>query len=220
MKSNNNTAAVTFTPGAKPVEAINRLIEVCRPYGTFIDTHANLTPLSLTGNNGEQLVLVLLEGVMNIIRNSDNLLYAVVPGPTFIGVLASDYRKKINTFCAMKGSVVMMLPRDTVIELVTEHGLVRELLDYYRYINDYQNYLADLMISRSTYEIVCGLLNELALLPPEIRKTISVSNYILNRTHLARSGIMKMLADLRLGGYIDIQNGKLKEIKKTFPAKY
>ncbi|MCS2153785.1 helix-turn-helix domain-containing protein [Scandinavium goeteborgense] len=220
MKSNKNSGANIFTPGAKPIEAINRLIEVCRPCGTLIDTHATLTDLSLTGTNGEQQVLVLLEGVLSIIRNSDQLLYAVVPGPTFIGVLASDYRKHINSFYAMKGSVVMMLPRDTVIELITKHGLVRELLDYYRYINDYQNYLADLMISRSTYEIVCGLLNELALLPPESRKTISVSNYIVNRTHLARSGIMKMLSDLRLGGYIDIQNGKLKEIKKTFPAKY
>ncbi|SUY92942.1 putative DNA-binding transcriptional regulator [Buttiauxella agrestis] len=209
-----------FTPGEKPFESIRRLIDVCSPHGTFVDTHSDMVHVSLTGNNGEQVVIVLLEGVMNIFRNSDQLLYAVVSGPTFIGVLASGYRKEINTFCALKGSKVLTLPRDTVIELVTKHGLVRELIDYYRYIIDYQSYIADLMISRTTYEIVCGLLHELALLPIESRKKISVSNYILARTHLARSGVMKMLADLRLGGYIEIQNGKLKGIIKNFPAKY
>lgn len=219
MKSNKNVVK-TFTPGEKPLEAIFRLIEVCRPYGKLVDTHEELTPLSLTGTQGEQMVLVLLDGVMSIIRDSDQLLYAVVQGPTFIGVLASDYRKEINTFCASKGSEVMVLSRDTVIDLITRHGLVRELLDYYRYIIDYQNYIAELMISRSTYEIVCGLLHELMLLPPESRMKISVSNYISARTHLARSGIMKILADLRLGEYIEIKNGKLKGIIKNFPLNY
>lgn len=76
------------------------------------------------------------------------------------------------------------------------------------------------MISRTTYETVCGLLKELMLFPDESREKISVAYYIMDRTHLARSGVMRILADLRLGGYIEIEKGKLKNIVKRFPDKY
>lgn len=126
-----------FTPGKKPAESLQRLIDICRPHGTLVDTHDASTPISLTKEDGSKIVIILLDGLMNIFRNLDQLLYAVVAGPTFIGVLATNYRKEVHTFCALKGSVVMTLPRDTVIELITHHGLVRELLDYYSYITDY-----------------------------------------------------------------------------------
>jgi len=47
-----------------------------------------------------------------------------------------------------------------------------------------------------------------------------VVNFILERSNLARSGVMKILADLRTGDYIDIQNGKLITINKRFPDEY
>lgn len=52
------------------------------------------------------------------------------------------------------------------------------------------------------------------------RAKLSVADYILQRSNLARSGVMKVLADLRFGGYIDIQHGKLIKILNSFPRNY
>ncbi|HEO9918192.1 TPA: helix-turn-helix domain-containing protein, partial [Enterobacter asburiae] len=46
-----------------------------------------------------------------------------------------------------------------------------------------------------------------------------VSDYILEKTRLSRSRVMKILGDLRIGGYIEINRGILKKINKL-PEKY
>jgi hypothetical protein len=49
---------------------------------------------------------------------------------------------------------------------------------------------------------------------------MSVANYILDRSNLARSGVMKILAALRVGEFVDIQRGKLIKVLKKFPSDY
>jgi len=43
----------------------------------------------------------------------------------------------------------------------------------------------------------------------EIRASTAAYQYILDRTRLSRSSIMKMLAELKKGNYIQLENGKL-----------
>ncbi|QLK63363.1 hypothetical protein GE278_20210 [Enterobacteriaceae bacterium Kacie_13] len=45
-------------------------------------------------------------------------------------------------------------------------------------------------------------------------------NYIHDNTHLARRGVMKILADLRQDEYINIENSILIAILKTLPPEY
>ncbi|QLK63752.1 hypothetical protein GE278_23190 (plasmid) [Enterobacteriaceae bacterium Kacie_13] len=59
---------------------------------------------------------------------------------------------------------------------------------------------------------------ELNQYPFEKRIKISVANYILDRSNLARSGVMKILAALRVGEFVDIQRGKLISVLKKFPS--
>ncbi|MCU3137330.1 helix-turn-helix domain-containing protein [Enterobacter cloacae] len=48
---------------------------------------------------------------------------------------------------------------------------------------------------------------------------INVSDYILEKTRLSRSRVIKILGDLRIGGYIEINRGILIKINKL-PEKY
>lgn len=48
---------------------------------------------------------------------------------------------------------------------------------------------------------------------------INVSDYILEKTRLSRSRVIKILGDLRIGGYIEINQGILIKINKL-PEKY
>ncbi|MGU3521842.1 helix-turn-helix domain-containing protein [Enterobacteriaceae bacterium C23F] len=48
----------------------------------------------------------------------------------------------------------------------------------------------------------------------------SLASFILSRTKMSRSYLFKILADLKNGGFIDTENGKLVAILKELPEKY
>ena len=55
--------------------------------------------------------------------------------------------------------------------------------------------------------------------PADLRQSNSAAKYILERTRLSRSTVMKMLSQLKQGGYIDIEDGVLKAVHRL-PDKY
>lgn len=206
--------------GQKPLEAITRLVEVCLPHATPVITDTPNIPITLRAEDGRQQIILLLEGDIKCFRTSDNLLYGIANAPTMLGLMTSEYSSASFIFKGNKESKISVLPRDRAIDLIAEHGLVREVIACTTRFTDYRNYHSDLMINRTAYDIICGLLLEIERLPQEVRSKSSVVNFILERSNLARSGVMKILADLRTGDYIDIQNGKLITINKRFPDEY
>jgi len=72
---------------------------------------------------------------------------------------------------------------------------------------------------RSSYLVIKSLLLEMNNEPDEIIQNYSIEKYISERCYLGRSGIMKILSDLRKGGYVEIKRGKLIKINKL-PEKY
>ncbi|EOC5256349.1 helix-turn-helix domain-containing protein [Enterobacter asburiae] len=65
------------------------------------------------------------------------------------------------------------------------------------------------------------ILNLIALMNEDeaLSAYINVSDYILEKTRLSRSHVIKILGDLRIGGYIEINRGILIKINKL-PEKY
>lgn len=72
----------------------------------------------------------------------------------------------------------------------------------------------------SSYDIIRSQLYELMRESNEFRHSITAANYIQSRTFLSRSSIMKILADLKKGGYIMTERGVLKQIQQNIPLKY
>ncbi len=71
----------------------------------------------------------------------------------------------------------------------------------------------------SSYEIIRFQLQELMNESERIRTSITAANYIKSRTYLSRSGIMRIIAELREAGYIELNRGILVAIKHL-PLKY
>jgi hypothetical protein len=59
----------------------------------------------------------------------------------------------------------------------------------------------------SAYDIIRFQLVELMQEPDAIRKNTTAAAYIKSRTYLSRSGIMRILAELRTGKYITMARG-------------
>ena len=51
------------------------------------------------------------------------------------------------------------------------------------------------------------------------RAAVTAELYIREKTHLSRSGVMRILADLKTGGFIEMEEGRLIKIHKL-PARY
>ena len=72
----------------------------------------------------------------------------------------------------------------------------------------------------TSYDIIRAQLYELMRESNEFRQNITAANYIQSRTFLSRSSVMKILADLKKGGYIVTDRGVLKQIQQNIPLKY
>ncbi|POT60037.1 cytoplasmic protein [Citrobacter amalonaticus] len=76
------------------------------------------------------------------------------------------------------------------------------------------------LVGVDSYLKVRALIIELWTYPKEYRMQINIVNFIQRRTALSRSRIMKFLSDLRIGGYISINRGKLESVLQKLPSAY
>lgn len=202
----------------KPIAVVNKLInffsQAAIPlFGRFGDDNIVFMDESLG-----HIVILITAGTVDIWRKHDNLLVATVTAPSILGLQGSDFRYQTHTFRRQHGSEILFLTRNEALEIINENNLLDEVLTYQSFINDFQTYRDILMVNNSAYEIICMLLTELADYPN--RSEISVEKFILTRTQLARSGVLRILADLRYGGFIEMEKGKLIRLGIPFPQNY
>lgn len=77
----------------------------------------------------------------------------------------------------------------------------------------------DLNTHSNSYEKIKSQLYELMAETKEYRNSVSVEQYIRDKTLLSRSGVMRILSALKNGGYIEIERGILININ-NLPDKY
>lgn len=75
------------------------------------------------------------------------------------------------------------------------------------------------LVGVDSYLKVRALLIEIWAYPDEYRQSINVLNFVQRRTGISRSRTLKLLSELKKGGYINIENGRLISIWKL-PAAY
>lgn len=215
MGNSNNRSVIE-----KPLESIHRLmtafVSISKPY--LIDSK-NIEA-RLKGKEAGFEVYLLTKGRVDIWREADNRLVETAFAPSILGLQGSVYRSQHYHLKFPAGAEVSTIPLQAAMEIIELQSLWRDVFYYQGYLNDRQLHHESLLINSSTYEIVCLFLKDLSHYSDSERAKLSVADYILQRSNLARSGVMKVLADLRFGGYIDIQHGKLIKILNNFPRNY
>jgi CRP-like cAMP-binding protein len=71
----------------------------------------------------------------------------------------------------------------------------------------------------TAYEMIRQQLIKLMEEDESYRSSVTAERYIREKTQLSRSGVMRILADLKTGGFIEMEEGRLIKINKL-PAKY
>lgn len=199
--------------GLKPVTHIQAL------QTSLLTTHKALKAKAGQRFQFDKMCFLLLQGKCDIKRYGDSLIFTSIESPSIVGL--SDLMPAPPNIIIQSTTAIeyLHLPLETVLQHVEEHNLWRDVSYFLMHVTSRYNEYFKVNGSISTYQLICNRLKELSEEDFETRATVSASEYILDRTSMSRSGVMKVLSSLNKGGYIVIKRGLLIRIN-NLPEKY
>ena len=200
-----------------PSSATNLLIDYLQ-HGSDLKKVLPRRRLNFVVGN-ERLCYVLLKGRVMIHRSNHDLAMATVQGPAVIGLsnlYQTQMRGYIKTF---NNCDIVILKMDFVNETVKRHNLWEPLAYHLMSLAGKLFHSYEDLTGPSAYDIVIAQLHALSNEEPSFRLSVTAESYIRDKTHLSRSGVMRILSALKEGGYIDMQRGVLLNIIKL-PEKF
>jgi len=169
--------------------------------------------------NGQGMCYLILEGTIAIYRRSDDMMLSTARSPALFGlanltdIYFNDYLKTV-TPC-----LIGTLTTERVNEIIKEKALwgllSKQLMFVYNRL--YNNVMPQ--GAPTAYEMIRQQLLKLMDEDESYRESVTAERYIREKTQLSRSGVMRILADLKTGGFIEIEDGRLIKINKL-PARY
>ena len=169
--------------------------------------------------NGQGMCYLILEGTVAVYRRNDNMMLSTARSPAVFGlanltdIYFDDYLKTV-TPCLI--GVISTVRVNEIIKEKALWGLLSKQLmfTYNRLYNNVMPYGAP-----TAYEMIRQQLIKLMEEDEGYRTVVTAERYIREKTQLSRSGIMRILADLKTGGFIEMDEGRLIKINKL-PARY
>lgn len=200
----------------RPDAQINALINALQGHGTIKEY-----PRGSCLTQNEESVNILLSGSLTMTRDWDNLIFFEIHRPNIIGISLESHNPRFERFrlTIKEDSLVKKISRADFFKVIEEQKLWQEtshVISFYYHVllwKSYHFYAAD------SYVLVRKSLITLGEMTPETRMNINASQYITSTTNLSKSYVMKVIQELRKGGYIEIQRGRLISLGKL-PQKY
>ncbi|UAN23973.1 helix-turn-helix domain-containing protein [Enterobacter sp. JBIWA003] len=169
--------------------------------------------------NGQGMCYLILEGTVAIYRKNDDRMLSTARSPAVFGlanltdIYFNDYLKTVSP------CLIGTLTTERVNAIIKEKalwGLLSQQLVYV-YSRLYNNVMPQ--GAPTAYEMIRQQLIKLMDEDESYRGSVTAERYIREKTQLSRSGVMRILADLKTGGFIEMEEGRLIKINKL-PAKY
>ncbi|MBL5886370.1 helix-turn-helix domain-containing protein [Lelliottia aquatilis] len=169
-------------------------------------------------NNKHQCYL-LHKGSIALHRRGDGIILNSESGPFILGISNQLARDEHLYIRVTEESCMGRMPLERFNLIIEKYQLWESLSKTLIYTASRVYEHCTLISQMSAYEIIRFQLLELMGEPASIRLNITAANYIKGRTYLSRSGIMRILAELRKAGYIELERGVLCAIQKL-PIRY
>ncbi|MBM3070836.1 helix-turn-helix domain-containing protein [Enterobacter sp. RHBSTW-00994] len=169
--------------------------------------------------NGQGMCYLILEGSVAVYRRKDTMLLSTATSPAIFGVsnLAGIF---LNDYLiTLKPCLLGVMTTDDVSAVIKEKDLWCLLSKQLMYVCNrlYHNIMPQNALT--AYDVIRHQLTELMSEEESFRLSITAEQYIRDKTHLSRSGTMRILAALKAGNYVKMEEGRLIRINKL-PAKY
>lgn len=166
-----------------------------------------------------QMCIVLHKGSVAIRRRGDGMVVASEQAPFILGLGNQPAAPDTMYLQCLEECEVSFIPLLLVNEIIAKEDLWKPFVKVLLYTTSKIYEHCTQVHQMSAYDIIRYQLYELMKESETVRQNTTVAKYIKNRTYLSRSGIMRILSELRTGQYIQIENGILMGIA-YLPKKY
>ena len=159
------------------------------------------------------------EGFFSIYMKQGERLLAYYEGQAIFG-LTNHYTNPIYFYIKpSKTSTIYTLTTEEAQRIITEQNLYQSV--NYILANNMTKFfhMYEETIAPNNYAFIRLLLLDLNQTSDDVKSTVTVASYIIKRSGLSRSYVMLVLSELRKGGYIQMENGKLVGIT-SLPEKF
>ncbi|RAU38994.1 helix-turn-helix domain-containing protein [Enterobacter sp. ECC-175] len=161
---------------------------------------------------------LLLQGSVALHRRGDGIVLNSESAPFILGV-SSQFSSEHLYVRAIETSELARVPLEAFNHIVAQQDLWEHFSKLLIYTASRVYEHCAQISQMSAYDIIRFQLVELMQETEAIRNNITAAAYIKSRTYLSRSGIMRILAELRTGKYITMERGVLLDIHHL-PRKY
>ncbi|CAM6819839.1 MULTISPECIES: helix-turn-helix domain-containing protein [Enterobacter] len=161
---------------------------------------------------------LLLQGSVALHRRGDGIVLNSESAPFILGV-SSQFSSEHLYVRALETAEIARVSLETFNQIVSQQDLWEHFSKLLIYTASRVYEHCAQISQMSAYDIIRFQLVELMQAPDAIRKNTTAAAWIKSRTYLSRSGIMRILAELRTGKYITMERGVLLEIHHL-PRKY
>ena len=201
----------------KPIAEIEQLITSLNIESNKFETKPRQIINYMDSN--ERKCYLLHKGSVSLYRSIDGMVLNTESAPYVFGMSTQLTDPDYIYIKTHDESEVSWMPLEVANEIIAQENLWQSLsaLLIYTVTRVYDH--CTKISSLSSYDLIRYQLYELMSETQEIRSSVSIANYIQSRTFLSRSSIMKILAQLKTGGYITTERGCLIGIN-NIPLKY
>ncbi|MNH71823.1 putative DNA-binding transcriptional regulator [compost metagenome] len=168
---------------------------------------------------GEPYCYLIRSGICKLHHGPDEILINVMYVPSIIGVGGALAANAALFLHPQTISEIAIVPTQEIRQIIARDNLWEQLSRHIYRVTKRFFMLSSYLNAPTAYEILRFQLLELMHEPAEFRENISAAQYIQQKTRLSRSSIMKILSQLKQGGFVKLDNGILKEICHL-PLKY
>jgi hypothetical protein len=201
----------------KPVADIDKMIEHITPFAKNFPANKGEILRYYSGN--KRTCYLLHQGSVTLNRRGDGMVLNSEQS-TFIMGVSNQSSQSENLYLRVNENALMSsLSLERFNLLIGSFALWESLCKLLIYTTSRVYEHCTLISQMSSYEIIRFQLQELMNESDRIRTSITAANYIKSRTYLSRSGIMRIIAELREAGYIELNRGILIAINHL-PLKY
>lgn len=159
-------------------------------------------------------VTLIHGGQFSIIRSSDRLLFEKQTAPALYGLSGNPHTLSYLRVYADTQCHFQLVSQEAFMQRLEDNHLLHLIPAILSWHIESLLYRDEMMMGRNSYQMIKGNILHLNQLDEFMRAKINVADFIVKRTNLSRSIVMKVLSALRAKNYIDVKRGKLLTINQ------
>jgi hypothetical protein len=205
----NNLLSRSLTGVKKPVHDYHLVMDTLLPAAKPVVCMKNKR--FQFSRQGTPVCYLLYEGYGSIFRHSDGLLYSLIKAPYILGItnLVEPFVKCFY-WRAESNCTLFMVDASVAREIIAANNLweshCRILSFLFYQLSEHSHRL----VAQNGHQQVTYQIMRFMEESPEIKNSVSLPKYIIDRTLLSRSYVMKVIAELKDAGLIEVENKSLR----------